>query len=109
MTTQLGLFGGRLEREFCQFHATNPQVYQKLEALALQAKSAGRGRLGIKALFERLRWWARFETADAASDYKLNNNYTAFYARMLMEKHPELDGFFETRRSVADDERRVEA
>lgn len=100
---QLDLFDPRLEREFRAFHEANPHVFRKLEDLALAAKAAGRGRLGIAALFERLRWWAKFETTDG--EFKLNNNYRAFYARALMDAHPELHRFFEVRASVADDGR----
>jgi hypothetical protein len=30
-------------------------------------------------------------------DFKLNNNYHSRYARLIMEREPGLDGFFETR------------
>ena len=52
---------------------------------------------GIGGLFEVLRWQRRMETVDPASDYKLNNNYRSFYARLLMEREPELRDFFELR------------
>lgn len=29
--------------------------------------------------------------------YKLNNNYTRHYSRLLMSREPELEGFFEVR------------
>jgi hypothetical protein len=30
-------------------------------------------------------------------EFKLNNNHTRFYSRLLMEMEPELVGFFEVR------------
>lgn len=36
-------------------------------------------------------------------EYRLNNVYTAFYARLLMDNEPELQGFFETRKAIADE------
>ena len=30
-------------------------------------------------------------------DFKINNDFTAHYARLLMREHPALEGFFETR------------
>ncbi|MCE5247924.1 hypothetical protein LLG88_13505 [bacterium] len=101
--SHLPLFEERLEREFLAFHEANPHVYRKLAELAVAAKATGRGHFGIGALFERLRWWSRFET-DGTDPFKLNNNYRAFYARLLMRDYPELAGFFETRSSVADGE-----
>jgi hypothetical protein len=100
--TQLTLFySSKHETAFLAFHEANPVVYAKLREFALQMKRSGRRHLGIAALFERLRWWSSYETV--GDEYKLNNNFRAFYARMLMEREPELAGFFEIRRSVADD------
>lgn len=103
---QLGLFDRRivtinahgmtLDQQFEAFHAANPHVYEALRRLALDAARRGR-RLGIGALFEVLRWQYAMNTTDVDSDYKLNNNYRSFYARLLMEKEPELAGYFETR------------
>ena len=82
---------------FIRFHKQNPHVYETLRRMALKAKRSGLKKYGIKALYEVARWKLRFETNDALSDFKLNNNYPAFYARMLMENEPELNQFFETR------------
>src|SRR4030095_3198875 len=81
------------------YHAENPHIYAKLREFALEAKRAGRRHIGIGMLYERLRWYTLIEAK--GDTFKVNNNYRAFYARMLMED-PELDGIFETRRSVAD-------
>ncbi len=37
------------------------------------------------------------QTDDPTSEFRLNNDYRALYARQLMDNEPELDGFFETR------------
>jgi hypothetical protein len=86
---------------FVRYHAENPQVYAALVRFALEAKRSGRRRLGMKAVFERLRWWSVIETA--GDEFVLNNNYTAWYARLVMAQEPELAGFFETRASRADE------
>jgi hypothetical protein len=72
-------------------------VYAKLVKLALDLKHRGHRKLGIKMLYEVVRWQHYMETTDRASDFKLNNNYTAQYARMIMARNPALDGIFETR------------
>ena len=86
--------------QFWKFYTENPSVYEELRDLALKIKRTGRKHYGMKGLFEVLRWHRALETTD--EDFKLNNNYTAFYARMLMKRLPELDGFFAVRGSVAD-------
>ena len=84
-----------IEGKFYQFHAQNPHVYERLRQLALDLKNRGRKKYGIAGLFEVLRWEHAMSTTD--EDFKLNNNYRAYYARLLMENEPELDGFFATR------------
>jgi hypothetical protein len=97
---QMDLFAARgkgLEEQFWDFHMQNPEVYEELRSLALQMRRRGVEHYGIGGLFEVLRWHRRMQTVDQASDFKLNNNYRSFYARLLMEREPELEGFFELR------------
>lgn len=61
--------------------------------------AAGEARLSINMLFEVMRYHRKLQTA--GDDYLLNNDYRALYARMLMEREPELAGLFETRRRKA--------
>lgn len=74
------------------FHRENPQVYQQLRASALALLDAGQRHHSIKGLFEVLRYNAKLRTN--GKPYKLNNNHTAFYARLLMNREPRLNGFF---------------
>lgn len=93
-----------LEQRFQAFHAENPHVYAKLRELALQACASGR-KMGIAALFERLRWLSQVETA--GDPYRLNNSYRAPYARLLMAREPSLRGFFTTRNDRTDPDYRT--
>lgn len=81
---------------FEEFHAENPHVYRKLRELALGLVDRGHRKLGIGMLFEVLRWQTMMETTDP-SGFKLNNNYRALYARLLMDREPLLEDVFETR------------
>lgn len=87
-----------IEQRFQRFHRRNPHVYDLLRKMAL-ALYKNNQRMGMKGLFEVLRWNYMFTTSDP--DFKLNNNYTSLYARLLMEQEPALRGFFETRRRRA--------
>ena len=88
-----------LEKQFLTFHRENLQVYDKLVELAFILKNRGHRKIGIAMLFEQLRWLYAMETTDMGG-FKLNNNYRAFYARMLMERNPALNGFFEIREQI---------
>lgn len=83
--------------EWCEFHLDNPHVYDKLVSLAREARRKGHKKIGIKMLFEVVRWEHMMKTSDAHSSFKLNNNYHSYYARLIMSENPDLAGIFETR------------
>lgn len=83
-----------------RFHEDHPLVYAKVREYAFQAQAAGLTHFGIGAIFERVRWFCQVETH--GDEFKLNNNYRAFYVRLLMEREPRLRSFFETRTSMFD-------
>jgi hypothetical protein len=41
--------------------------------------------------------WDYFIRTDHGSDYKMNQNFKAWYAREIMAREPDLEGVFETR------------
>lgn len=88
----------RIEIDFWTFHTQNPSVYDELRDLALKLRRQGRKHYSIKALFEVVRFHRAIQTkGDAKYEWKLNNNYTSLYARLLMQNEPELHDFFDTR------------
>lgn len=87
---------------FAEFHLKSPDVYHTLVALARQwVERTGRRRLGIATLYERARWEIAVTTSDP--DFKLNNSYRAYYARLIMAREPDLQELFATRKSQADE------
>lgn len=84
-----------INQDFQRFHAANPQVYDKLVELAETAQHTGH-RIGIKMLWEVMRWDLTVKT-QPGPDFKLNNNYTSRYARMIQLRRPDLAAMFETR------------
>lgn len=102
MTDQLSLtFDASISERFEEFHRDNPHVYRVLVRLAREwVNSTGSRKLGIKSLYEVARWRLAIETSDP--EYRLNNSYTAFFARLIMRHEPDLDGLFDLRASEAD-------
>ncbi|WP_107068184.1 hypothetical protein [Streptomyces sp. CT34] len=78
--------------QFLAFDAAHPYVYAALEKLTTERLAAGATRIGLKELFEALRW--RLPQGLRG----LNNNYTALYARQLIADHPQWASVFELRR-----------
>lgn len=89
-----------IEARFKEFHRRNPHVYDILKSLSLQVRRNGRSKYAIASLVEVLRWSYSVQTKGA--DFKLSNDFRAFYARKLMRENPELAEFFALRPSVAD-------
>ncbi len=83
------------------FKEANPWVLPKLTRMSIDLRNRGFWHYGIAALVEVLRYDHAL-THDPSSEFKFNNNYKAFMAREIMQNNPMLDGFFSTRKSVAD-------
>ena len=88
-----------LAERFEAFHAANPHVLAEMLRLARARLGRGETRIGVKALWEELR--STLEVQDGGDAYKLNNNYTALYARKLIEVCPELADAIEIRQRRA--------
>ena len=88
-----------ISEKFYEFHAANPHVYKSLVLLARQYRNrhGKNSKAGIAMFWEKLRWDFRMSTEHF--DFKLNNNYKAPYARLIMSAEDDLDGVFETRSS----------
>jgi hypothetical protein len=89
----------KLEKAFWKFHDKNPAVYRLLVRFARQWRQrfGPDAVMGIGQLFERVRWEVCIKTDDAMG-FKLCNNHRAFYARLIMERNPDLDGVFRLRK-----------
>lgn len=77
-----------------EFHRRNPEVMRRLDQLAIAAVNAGRRRLSINELFEVVRYEHGLRHGD---QFRMNNNYRAWYSRQLMARNPRLDGLFQLR------------
>lgn len=87
--------GATIAAQFDSFHALNPHVYVAIVSLARELKRQGWRKAGMKQIFEQLRW--RYSVATRGDQWRMNNNYTAHYARLVMSREPDLEGFFDTR------------
>lgn len=87
----------RIADQFAKFHDRNPHVYDELVRLARQAKDRGHRRIGIELLFAVIRWERMMSTTDPTG-FKLNDHYTSRYARLIMEREPDLAGMFRLRK-----------
>jgi hypothetical protein len=86
-----------LDERFEDYHAAHPEIYREFARLARLLRDRGHDHYGAKGLFEALRFHHAVDSRPGDL-YKLNNNYTSRYVRLLVEEQPEFEGFFETRK-----------
>lgn len=81
---------------FIEFERKNPHVRELFDQFAMQGIMQGRMNFGARMVWERIRWFTAIETTDL--EFKVNNNFIAYYSRLFMIEHPEHGDFFRTRR-----------
>lgn len=97
-------------REFLQFHADNPQVYERIVELSRKLYQRGCRRYSMRGLFYVLRYEAELQTGGILvwiggerQKLKLKNGHSPYYARLLRRDHPALGAMFSFCESAADD------
>lgn len=83
-----------LQQRFEAWLAANPWVVPTVERLVQRLVDAGRTRVGIKQVWEVLRYEYGATTGD---EFRANNSWTSRMARLLIELHPEWEPLIETR------------
>lgn len=87
--------GTSVRARFEEFHRKNPMVYKTMVRMTRQAKARGAKRVGMQMIMEVMRWNRLIRTN--GDPYKLNNSYAPYYARLIIERNPDLEGIFEMR------------
>lgn len=85
-----------IQERFEQFHQSNPWIYTALESLTAGWLAKGHTRVGVKQMVEVVRWqYGLQSTGDRG--FRVNNDFTSRYARLLVENHPAWADAIETR------------
>jgi len=87
-------------KKFCSYHEHNPNVYKAFKEKTLETISKGFQHYGAKGIFELIRWYTGISAHGDC--FKVNNSYTAFYARLFEEEFPQYKNFFRNRKSKFD-------
>lgn len=84
-----------MDKPFWSYHLDNPHIWKAFENFTLKTIEKGFKHYSAKGIFEIIRWHSGVKANK--DPYKVNNNYTAHYARKFMEEYPQHAGFFRTR------------
>lgn len=85
------------ERAYREHRAAHPEVFDRLVALARSAKARGWSRIGMRTLWEVLRWRRGAMKPKDDAGFHMNDWYAPFYARDIMRECDDLAGMFELR------------
>ena len=89
-----------IQSQFERFHKDNPHILSAIVELGRKAKRMGHLQYGMHALMQIVRWEIQTTTNDP--HFKINNNFSSRYARLIVEKYPEFEGFFQMRELTAE-------
>ena len=81
-------------KTFKQYNQENPQIYQEFEKIAFQLIRRGYKRLSSKFICEIVRYNSMVSGNDM---FKINNSYTADYARLFEKNNQNYYGYFSKR------------
>lgn len=84
-----------IDARFAAWIKANPHVLDEFCRRAFVLKQAGYWCIRGKRIVEEMR--DDYKAQTTGDKYKLNNSFTSRLARAAVERHPELDGFFEFR------------
>lgn len=95
-TIQPSLFEHRIDRAFERFNKERPEVYRWFVHYAEVYLKKGYKHLSADFLLHIVRHHIAIEKSENEL-YKINNNYTALYARKLMKEDERFKEFFQLR------------
>jgi len=89
-----------IRRNFLRFHRANPEVWKLFKRFTLQTMTAGHKYYSADAVVHRIRWHTSVEV-HTDEEFKINDHYVSYYARLFMKVYPEHKGFFRIRRRTS--------
>jgi hypothetical protein len=82
------------------WHKENPQVWKYFERFAFEAIAHNRKKISHWLIINRIRWETSIVTT--GDDFKISNDYIAFYARLWKAKYPQHKDLFNTKRMIGE-------
>lgn len=83
-----------------EWHKSNPQVWTLFERFSWEAINHGHKKISHWLIINRIRWETAIVTT--GGDFKISNDYIAFYARLWKAKYPAYKDLFNTKRMIGE-------
>ena len=80
-----------------RFHRKNPKVWALFQKFTFQLIRRRFRHYSVMGVISRIRWETDVPNPSGGSEFKMNNNYSPFYARRFHKEFPDHDDFFRLR------------
>lgn len=90
------------KQEWWEWHQKNPEVWGMFERFSFEAVKRNRRKISHWLIINRIRWETAILTS--GNDFKISNDYIAFYARHWKETYPQFSYLFNTKRMIGEKE-----
>jgi hypothetical protein len=88
------------KKAWWEWHKANPHVWQLFQKFSFEAVHRRRARISHWLIINRIRWETNIVTT--GEDFKISNDYIAFYARYWKATYPEHKDLFTTKRMLGE-------
>ena len=88
------------QNKFNEWHKNNPEIWECFERFSFEAIKSGRKKISHWLIINRIRWELFIVTT--GKDFKISNNFIAFYARLWQNTHPIHKSLFNTKHMVGE-------
>lgn len=83
-------------QQLAKYHKSNPEVFDLFCQMTLKAIASGRRKFSAHMIVMGIRWNSFVKTD---SEFKINNLFFPYFARMFMLRYPEHQDIFSLRRT----------
>ena len=84
------------KERWLKWHKANPQVWELFKQFSFEVIESGRKKYSAWQVIGRCRWETDIQTT--GKEFKISNDFIAYYARLFMETYPEHKGFFQIKK-----------
>jgi hypothetical protein len=88
------------KKDWWEWHKANPAVRQYFEKFSLEAIQRGRKKISHWLIINRIRWEVSILTT--GEDFKISNDYIAFYARLWIALYPQHKDLFTIKKMIGE-------
>lgn len=88
------------QKLFDDWHADNPAIWKYFQRFSFEALAHGRRKISHWLIINRIRWEVFVLTT--GRDFKISNDFIAFYARLWRKTYPEHKTLFNIKRMIGE-------